>query len=83
LWRGQRIRAIVGVELDDPASLDVGNEQAASAAVVGRAANTDFLDRGRLTGPDSESLGSGIFYSLFFTRRKAHTFSVERMSLEG
>ena len=44
LRRSQRIRAIVGVEASDAAILDMGDEQAATPAVVGRAADTDLLD---------------------------------------
>ena len=41
---GETIRAVVGVEAGDASVFDVGDEQTASAAVVGGAANADFLD---------------------------------------
>ena len=44
LRRGERIRPVVGVQAGDAPVLDVRDQQAASAAVVGRAADADFLD---------------------------------------
>jgi len=42
LGGGDGIGAVVGVEADDASVFDVGDEQAASAAVVGGAADADF-----------------------------------------
>lgn len=42
----QRIRAVIGVEAGDLAVLNVGDEQAATTAVVSRAANADQFFRG-------------------------------------
>ena len=42
LRRGERIGAVVGVEADDASVLDVRDQQTASAAVVGGAADADF-----------------------------------------
>ena len=44
LRRSEGIRPVVGIQTDDAPVLDVRDQQAAPAAVVGRAANTDFLD---------------------------------------
>jgi hypothetical protein len=44
LRRGEAVGAVVGVEAGDASVFDVGDQQAASPAVVGGAADTDFLD---------------------------------------
>ena len=41
LRRGNRIRPVVGIQLEDASILDVRDQQAAPTAVVGRAADSD------------------------------------------
>jgi hypothetical protein len=70
LRRGQRIGTVVGVEAGDLAVLNMGDEQAASAAVVGGAAHANQFFRG--------AWGRG-----FLARKKAHILSVEELRLGG
>ena len=70
---GEGIRAVVGVETGDASVFEVGDEQAASAAVVGGAAGADFLDGGRMT--DDRILLFDILSAVLcrFTKETVHT----------
>ncbi len=62
--RWYSLTAVIRVETGDLAVLNVGDEQAAPAAVVGRAADADFIDGGRWTVDGRIGLRSMV-YGLF------------------